>query len=35
MDKIHPGPIIPGQSRPGGNSNEEVLHISQSSKTGV
>ena len=35
IDRILSGASIPGQNGPGSNGNEEVLHIPQSSRTGV
>ena len=35
IEEILTSTTIPGQSRPGSNSNKEVLHIPQSSSTEV
>ena len=35
IDNILTGTTTPGQSRPGSNTNEVVLHIFQSSRTGT
>ena len=35
MYRILTGRTTPGQGRPGSNGNERVLHIPQSSRTGV